>query len=303
MILVYCFIGIIPSYAIDTIHQARLFYDGEIYFIISDYTSEYVQLLKEKYNVNIINYDDTISTEFNDTINKYNNKFEIVPSLKGREKLFIYAFERFFSLYNLMDKQNISNVFFVELDNLLYDDPRKWEEQFSTKDCAFMFDHYERCASGIFYVKNKEVLLKINNSFLDYITNSSKFMSEMLALDEFWGKNKDITQILPTIWPSATILNVVHDNYDKFNNSIFDAAALGIYLGGMDPHHTNGVIVKGQKWHHSLLDYTIYKYEWRVDEQERKVPFVFNTDSNTWIKINNLHIHSKQLTDCLSKQL
>ena len=61
--------------------------------------------------------------------------------------------------------------------------------------------------------------------------------------------------------------------------------------------------VKGKKWHHSLLDYSIYQYEWRLDEQERKVPFVFNTDSNMWIKINNLHIHSKQLADCLSKQL
>jgi len=303
MILAYCFIGTLPSYAIDTIHQARLFYDGEIYFIVSDYTSEYLQILREKYNVTIINYDDISSTEFNDTINKYINKFEIVPNLKGREKLFIYSFERFFLLYNLMDKHNISNAFFVELDNLLYDDPRKWEEQFSKKDCAFMYDHNERCASGIFYVKNKETLFKINNSFLDYITYSSKFMSEMGALYEFWNENKDIIQILPTIWSSPTIPNVVHENYDKFNNTIFDAAALGIYLGGMDPHHTHGVIIKGLKWHHSLLDYSIYKYEWRLDEQERNVPFVFNTDNNMWIKINNLHIHSKQLADCLSKQL
>jgi hypothetical protein len=35
MIIAYCFIGKLPEYAVDTVHQARLFYYGPIYFIIS----------------------------------------------------------------------------------------------------------------------------------------------------------------------------------------------------------------------------------------------------------------------------
>ena len=110
MILVYCFIGTLPNYAVDTIHQARLFYDGIIYFIISDCNSQYIPVL-QKYNVIIVPYEDVISTEFNETINTCYNKFEIVHNLHGREKLFVYSFERFFSLHKLMDKYNVSNVF------------------------------------------------------------------------------------------------------------------------------------------------------------------------------------------------
>ena len=296
MIIVYCFIGPLPSYAIDTVHQARLFYDGPIYFIISEHTSQYIPIL-QTYNVTLIPYEDVVSTEFNETVNN-NNKFEIVHNLKGREKLFIYAFERFFSLYQLMDKYNLSNVLFLELDNLMYDDPRKWEESFNKKELAFMFDNHDRCSSGICYIKNKDILYKLTKSFLDYIIHSSKFMTEMTALYEFWDNHKDVVEILPTIWTSNNP-EISYENYNTYD-SIFDAAAIGIYLGGMDPHHTGGVIVKGLYWHHSLINYTNYTYKWELDEQGRNVPYIFN---NKWIRINNLHIHSKKLDDCLSKPL
>ena len=297
MILVYCFIGPLPNYAIDTIHQARLFYDGKIYFIISDSTSQYIPIL-QKYNVDIILYDDVISSEFNDIVKKNTRKFNICHDLKGREKLFIYSFERFFSLHKLMDKYNLTNVFFVELDNLLYDDPRKWEESFNKKDLAFMFDNYDRCASGVCYIKNKDSLEELNKSFLDFIINSSKFITEMTAIYEFWDNHKDVVQILPTIWPS-NYPEISHQNYNIYN-SIFDAAAIGIYIGGVDPVHTNGIIKKGQYWHHSLINYTNYKYKWEKDEQGRNIPYIFN---NEWIRLNNLHIHSKKLDDCLSKSV
>jgi len=300
MIIVYCFIGPLPNYAIDTVHQTRLFYDGPIYFIISDHTSQYIPIL-QKYNVTMIRYEDVISIEFNETIHANNNKFEILTGLTGREKLFIYGFERFFSLQKLMDTYNLSNVLFLELDNLLYDDPKKWETSF--KDISFMFDHYDRCASGIFYVKNKDTLHTLNNFFLEYINGSYQYMTEMNALHVFWDNHKDIVQILPTMWPvmwPSEIPVVTYENFYTFN-SIFDAAAIGIYLGGIDPYHTNGVIVKGEKWSASLIDYTVYMHKWELDTQGRNIPYIFNKISNEWTRVNNLHIHSKKLDDCLSK--
>jgi hypothetical protein len=303
MILAYCFIGSLPHYSIDTIHQARLFFKGDIYFIVSDINSDYVTILKNVYNVHIIEYTDVISTEFNEIINKFYDKFYIVEKLDGREKLFIYTFERFFVLYNLIEQKKLSNVLFIELDNLIYDNPEIWEEQLNKKECAYMFDNYERCISGICYIKDKDILYKINKEFMEFITKSNKFLSEMTSLWDFMIKNKNSVQILPTIWPNDDILYIAYDNYNYYNNSIFDAAALGIYLGGMDPYHTNGIIEKGLKWKYSLIDYTQYNYKWELDNQGRNIPYVFNTQNNMWIKINNLHVHSKQLKDCLSKPI
>ena len=301
MIIAYCFIGKLPSYAIDTIYQLRLFYNGAVYFIISDYESLYIDTLRNKYDVTIVKYDDTIHTEFNECIKEYRTKFAYLEGLKGRENLFIYGFERFFVLYNLMIQQNLSNVFFLELDNLLYDDPLKWEQSFSQKDMAFMFDNYERCASGICFIKTPNVLQQFTQHCIKYIVETDitkQFMTEMQSLETFWKAYPQLVQLLPTHWPSPRAPPETYENYQYYMNTVFDSAALGIYLGGVDPFHTNGIIMTGLRSIWSVIDYTPYQFEWKVDEKGRNIPYVVGEQGP--IKINNLHIHSKDLTSCLS---
>jgi len=298
MILVYCFIGKLPEYAVDTIYQTRLFYDGSIYFIVDDMESDYIIELKEKYNVTIINYTDVVDINFIHCVSNNLPRFPIVNGLQGREKLFIYSFERFFVLYQLMDKFNLTNVFFLELDNLIYNDPNTWEEQFNNTDMSYMYDNNDRCASGICYIKNKDLLNKFNEYCKHYINTTSKFMTEMTALYEFWELNKENIQILPTHWPSNNVPLETYMNYYRYNDTIFDSAGLGIYLGGMDPYHTKGVITKGLKSIWSAIDYTPYQYDWKIDEKGRKIPYILY--NNKWIRINNLHIHSKDLQSCFS---
>ena len=122
MNIVYVFIGPLPEYSVTTVHQARLFYDGPIYFIVSDMMSPFVITLKEKYNVTIVPYDFVKDVEFNNIVQKNYRRFNIISYLKGREKLFIYAFERFFCLKQLMLRENLTDILFLELDNLIYDD-------------------------------------------------------------------------------------------------------------------------------------------------------------------------------------
>ena len=76
---------------------------------------------------------------------------------------------------------------------------------------------------------------------------------------------------------------------------------MGVYIGGADPVHTGGVIQKGHKNQWSLVDYTKYQYKWEMDSQERKIPYIHN--GTEWLRINNLHIHSKDLASNLSKPL
>lgn len=303
MNVVYCFIGTLPSYSVETIHQLRLFYNGPVYFIINDYESNVHKILETEYGVELVNYNDVVDKEFNDIVKRYSTKFIIVHSLKGREKLFIYSFERFFLLHNLMKYKNLTNVFFVELDNLIYEDPQTWMVEFSRKDAAYMFDNIDRCSSGISYFKHDRILHKINTHFIHYIETKTKHVDEMSALDEYFQANKDDVQILPIHWKSKVVADIASENYDAYNHSIFDAAAMGIFIGGIDPYHSGGVLTKGLKSKWSAIDYTKYTYEWRKDKQGRNTPFVWNPENNCWVKINNLHIHSKQLIDCLSAPL
>jgi len=304
MIIAYCFIGKLPSYAVDTVYQARLFYNGPIYFIISDYDSPYISTLQTKYNVTIVKYDSVLHTDFAICIAEYRQKFVYLEGLKGRENLFIYGFERFFVLYNLMIQKDLSNVFFLELDNLIYDDPLKWEASFSQKEIAFMFDNYERCASGICFIKTQHVLLEFTQHCIKYITETDitkQFMTEMQALETFWKAYEHRVQILPTHWTSEKVPHETHMNYYLYNNTVFDSAGLGIYLGGVDPFHTNGLILTGLRSVWSAIDYTPYQFEWKEDEQGRNIPYV--TGELGIIRINNLHIHSKNLLPCLSCSL
>ena len=301
MIVAYTFIGPLPAYSVDTVHQLRLFYNGPIYFTINDYENPIVNLLQEKYNVTIVRYDTVVDEHFTFTVDQFKHKFCIVESLKGREKLFIYAFERFFLLYNLMIQQNLSNVFFMELDNLVYDDPTRWEPALSTKDMAFMFDHYDRGASGVCFLRSPHTLRKFCDESINFIQHSSEFINEMTVLYRFWLGHRDNIFLMPVHWTDKSVPFEAYEQFDTFGDSIFDAASMGIYLGGMDPHHTGGVIQYKLKGKWSAIDYTKYTYTWKVDEQGRNIPYIEGPD--VLLRINNLHIHSKLLAPLLSKPI
>jgi DNA topoisomerase IB len=40
-----------------------------------------------------------------------------------------------------------------------------------------------------------------------------------------------------------------------------------------------------------------------IDDKGRNIPYIFNNIDKKWLRINNLHIHSKQLSDCFSKPI
>jgi len=301
MILAYCFIGILPSYIIETIYQARLFFDGDIYLIINQLDSPYLNELILKYNVNVINYEDVKSCEFTDISMENIRKFHYMSDLIGRENLFLRSFERFFVLQNLIKQKKLEDCLFLELDNLIYDDPNKWLSNFSKNELCYMFSNYGRYSSGIMYIKNDKSLLGFLLEILDFIQNSNEFLSEMIVLSNYYKNNKEYIQILPTYWCDETMEKELYSNYSFYNDTIFDAAAMGCYLLGLDPYHNNGIIVKNAKSPFTYIDCTKNKFDWIEDEKGRKRPFIWNGDK--WLLINNLHVHAKNLKEGLSKPI
>lgn len=301
MIVCLSFVGILPSYIVESIHQIRCYYNEEIYLIINDLTSIYLNKI-EKYNINIIDYRTVISYNFLQTVCNNKHKFCYVNGLIGREELFVRSFERFFILQNLLKQLNKNDCLFLELDNMIYDDPHKWINIFSQNELCYMYDNENRFSSGLMYIKNADALEGFLICCLDFINNSNKFLDEMTVLSIYYERNKDKVGILPTYWNDPIVPAITYSNYNKYNNSIFDAAGIGIYLLGVDPYHTNGIIIKNKKGTFGgKIDYSNQTFEWKIDERGRKKPYIWN--GKDWLLINVLHVHSKDLNSGLSTSI
>ena len=301
MFIALSFIGTLPEYIIDTVHQSRLFFFHDIYLIIDDMNSPHLKSL-QKYNVKIVDYKEVKSAEFLQCFQKNQDKFILLPGLNERFALFMRSIERFFLLYYLMRNYGISDGFFMELDNLIYEDPHVWLPEFSKYELCYMFDNDKRCASGVMYVKTFNSLVRFLNFTIEYINNYNnpeEWLNEMTILYDYntYTQHFNDVQIIPTHWDAVQYPNS-SEHYGKYGKSIFDAAAIGIFLFGNDPLAYKCPAVPGVKNKFSMVDYTVYKHDWIVDNQGRKIPQIY--DGKEWIKINNLHIYTKDLKKALS---
>lgn len=302
--VVLSFIGKLPPYIVDSLRQILLFHQGPIYLICNDVKSEYISTFPA--NIQIIPYVKVISYEILDVVQKHKDKFCIVHRLKGRESLFIRSFERFFLLRNLMKKNNIENVIFLEVDVLIYDNPDSWVEiiqKNTTFHLCYTFANEKLCCGGLTYVKAFADLDPFLQYCLDFISTTSDFVSEMTAMYEFSQLHPKIVGILPTIheYEEKSVNPCLSfQNQNVFSDSVFDAMGMGIYLFGVDPCHTEGKVQKGLNMF-SHIDFTRFDFEWRADEHERKIPYVSMDQRKTWLRVNNLHIHSKTLSAAVSK--
>ena len=305
MNIVLSFIGVLPSYIVDCVHQIQTFSTLPIFLIYSDYESKYIEKLNK---IHLIKYDD-INYGYKKTLKAMKNRFCKVDELENRSLLFYRSFERSYLLRNFSQKYNIENIISLEIDILIYDDPRKWFDIFEKKNVkiAFPIDNYKgsRGSLCICYFKNSQYIKLLTDYFDNFYLKSKKyrktqrdFLNEMTAVFDFYEKNKDICYILPTHFDNEKY-NVIADNFKDFN-TIFDASAYGIFLLGTHPINSGGISKLYQEWIGSDIKLKLGQVDWREDKKKIKKPYwVFNDKK---ILINNLHVHSKKLSKGLSIQ-
>lgn len=306
MNIILSFIGPLPNYIIECIHQIRLYTNDNIYLILNDYSSPILMDLFYKYKISLVKYEDVFDHNFKKAIDANGRSFWYMGNIKGREELFTRSIERFFLANNLIIKKNLENNLFIEIDNLIYQDPNIWLKEFIENDIAFMSHSLDHCSSGIFYIKNKNSL----NHFLVYTINyilTARYEdcpSEMKCLSNYFREFPDKMQLIPTIFEDK-INNVNSIAYMNYNNykSVFDPAYYGIYLLGEDPIHNKGEIIYGKSFEHFFIKCYNYKFKWIIDDKDLRKPYIYNDETKEWILLNNLHVHSKNLIEGLSKPI
>jgi hypothetical protein len=135
------------------------------------------------------------------------------------------------------------------------------------------------------YIPNHNLFKTI----LDHYDNGKNDMENF----SFIQKTTGLIETLPIFvtnndTPEHTFVTKQYEHFQY----IFDAAAMGQYLGGVDPRNKPGD-TRGFINETCIIKYNNYEFIWRTNENGFKQPFLV-VDNET-IPIFNLHIHSKQL--------
>lgn len=198
--------------------------------------------------------------------------------------------KRFFFIHSFMRERNVTNVFHIENDVLTYYNCDILHNTINNDKIWVPADSLKRSIASVIFIPNYEILAL----FLNNYNNQANDMQNLSYSQS----------IMPHLFDNFPISfqSEDHTNEQKFVTRtyplfkmIFDAAAIGQYLGGVDPsnnpNNTVGFINET-----SVIKYGSYNFVWRtlLNDDIRK-PFI-KLDDDNYIPIFNLHIHSKKLS-------
>lgn len=218
-----------------------------------------------------------------------------------------HATERFFYLYECMQQHNLSNIVHIENDVMLYVDIATLLPTFQRLCPALgaIFDNEVRCIPSLMYISTSSALKPLIDH-ISALSKSKKTYTDMESIAHYRAAyGADAVTALPIIMPEYLEHNSLASSTGHRSsrpqmfcehavafNSIFDGAALGQYLGGIDPR--NGISTPGFINESCLFNPALITLTWQQDEQKRYIPYACYGNTTLW-RINNLHIHSKHL--------
>lgn len=242
-------------------------------------------------------------------LKKTNEHLQFINNSKLSAGFWQYASERFLYIQDFMNQYQIDNVIHLESDIMVYSELKDEYKKFDqlTNNCdkiGATFDSDKRCIPGIIFIKGDSV-----NHLAKKFANSKNNVNDMINISLFKDEFPELCINLPIITKEYTekyaLKNQIKQEirnpkfyfeHADFFNSIFDAASIGQYLGGIDPIHQNngsGFINETCVFNPSLINII-----WKKTNLGY-VPFAKFEDKK--YKINNLHIHCKRLQDFTDK--
>jgi hypothetical protein len=202
-------------------------------------------------------------------------------------KLFKNSCFRLFYIHQFLEENNIKHILHFDNDVLLYENPEKIIEKISSKYKNFCITAHNssEVVFGMSYIEDSVSLSLIVN-FIEQELKSSNLLKKYNGCPnemQIISKINDIN-FLP-ILPDNISENRYTNNF-KYFNSVFDPSSYGQFLGGTWTDKKPG-------WFgtHQEIGKFIENNKIKV-LFENKNPYILY--ENTKIKINNLHIHSKQ---------
>jgi len=271
MKIVLVMLNNLQSYIFDNIQHLKHHDNSDITVI----TDKKFNTLFENVGINIINIEDLIPDYIN-VVSRSNNTFR-----NGFWELTSY---RFTALYEYMKQHNMNNIIHIENDVLIYKNIDTINFHNMNKLLLTM-DSKNRCIPGLMFIPTNEVLKKCLDLFNTSLNDMQNFSNCYYTLS-------DCIDTLPIFLEDNKndVTKMITKNF-KYYDSIFDAAAIGQYLGGIDPRNKSGD-TRGFINETCVIDYSKYTFIWK-NENDKKIPYI--VVNNNEYPIVNLHIHCKDL--------
>lgn len=296
----------IPAYTEIALEQAGLFNsNAEILLLAEEQAIKSTKISLKK--VSVLPVETLVKSEAHNQFIKF-SKLD-----KGyRDGFWYYTTERLFYLDDLMTQYDLYNVFHLENDNMLYTDLFTILPGFiaSYPGIGAPYECDSRGFANFLYIRSKASMQALAKYLAEEAHLGESEMKLLLLFKENFGSS--YIDHLPVIMPEyrqyyplkrtndSIPLDNNHSIYSKgfeLFNSVFDGSIYGQYLGGIDPR--NGSDGPGYINTAAFFNCSYMKFNWIEDELGRKVPYV-GIGSKRY-RINNLHIHSKNLSDFKSK--
>lgn len=258
-------------------------------------------------------YADDLEDEFD-----FNNKSQL--NKEFRDGFWHYTSARFFVLYAYLKFAGLTNVVHIENDVLIY-----YNVSVAFNDvedsCIYMpFDSYERNVASIMYIPNANILGQVLETY-DYSKNDMhNFSKHTLSKSTQSGKGgnwkvssesegalckslpavsgnfgfRALVNTLPICIPIPGMSEEQLWISKSFTTFIFDAAALGQMVGGVDPRNIGGD-TRGFVNEECVIKYNDYGTIVWIDYKPYYRLHMKGIALERDIPIFNLHIHSKNL--------
>lgn len=263
-------LGIYQDYTNDNIENL-LKYDNEIIMIIEKHMEKNIKF-KEK--IRIIFCED-LNTVLFDKKSRHDKNF--------RQGFWKNSSKRLFCVYEAMKKYNLKNCYHLENDVLIYGNTK--DLILPEKKLYLVMDHEKRCIPSIVYIPDY--------TFLNDLISKYNFRdNDMFNMASFFSRNRDKCDTFPIINKNSKYgkEDLYNKNFDHFN-IIFDGAAIGQYLGGIDPRNKPGN-TRGFINETTVVDYSKYQFEWESVDNKKKLYIIIDEKR---IAVFNIHVHCKNL--------
>lgn len=250
------------EYIYDNIHHLQKI--GNNVTVICD--EKFVDNFSQ-FNISVITVE-SLDTKYSQMVNT-NNGF--------RNGFWLLTSYRFTVLEKYMTQHNINNIIHIENDVVIYKNMSNFK--FHNKDKILLtMDSENRCIPGIMFIPSAQIL----SLCLQQFVAGKNDMENWALCYKLMPKYIDTLPIFTT--------GIFGNNYNYYN-SIFDAAAIGQYLGGVDPRNKSGN-TQGFVNETCVIKYNNYKFIWKNINGVNTPHIIIN---NIPILINNLHIHCKNI--------
>ena len=292
----------VPQYATIAVEQARLFNpDCRFYFIVQQSQVASLSRRLARCKVTYVAAETLRKTD-------HHNHFLRTSRLDAHwhHGFWKHTTERFFYIEEFMKDYNLVDVFHIENDIMLYVNLQSllpvFQKHYKGIGITFPSDH--QCVPGFVYIPSADSMKPINQFLANHAregqddgltlskcknTIGRKFIDHLPLIHSEYRQHHEMKNTFGEKPINAALFS---QHIEEFN-SLFDAAAFGQYLGGWSPLNSSWNNGKRAKNYWSMFDAEHVPVEWEHDEHNRKVPYAVFAGKK--YRINNLHIHSKQL--------